>query len=162
MEYQNYIDEAAEKKPEINKLFQRLKKKKPKELDGLFFDVHQEAFKEIDCLSCANCCKTTSPIFRDIDIKRIAKKMKIGVSEFERKYLRMDEDDFWVLKTSPCAFLAEDNTCEIYDFRPQACSEYPHTDQRKVVQVLDLTYKNIEICPAAARITNEILNKIGG
>ncbi|MEJ6583629.1 MAG: YkgJ family cysteine cluster protein [Crocinitomicaceae bacterium] len=161
MEYQNYIDDAEENKPEIKKLFQRLKKKKPKELDGQFLEAHEEAFQEIDCLKCANCCKTTSPIFRDIDIKRISKKMKMGVSEFERKYLKFDEDDFWVLKTSPCAFLAEDNSCSIYDFRPQACSEYPHTDQRKVVQVLDLTLVNMEICPAAARITNQILNKIG-
>jgi len=161
MDYQNYIDDAEENKAEITKLFQRLKKKKPKELDGLFYEAHEEAFQKIDCLNCANCCKTTSPIFRDIDIKRIAKKMKMGVSDFERKYLQMDEDDFWVLKTSPCAFLADDNTCGIYEYRPQACSEYPHTDQRKVVQVLDLTLKNIEICPAAARITNEILNKIG-
>ena len=31
MEYQNYIEEAEENKGEITKLFQRLKKKKPKE-----------------------------------------------------------------------------------------------------------------------------------
>lgn len=161
MEYQYHIDEAEQNKEKINKLFNRLKKKKPKELDGLFHEEHEKAFEEIDCLKCANCCKTTSPIFRDVDIKRIAKKMKIGVAEFEQKYLKIDEDNFWVLKSSPCAFLADDNTCGIYDYRPQACSEYPHTDQRKVVQVLDLTYKNIEICPAAAKITSEILNKIG-
>lgn len=161
MEYQQHFDEAEENKDKIDKLFQRLKKKKPKDLDALFEEEHDKAFEEIDCLKCANCCKTTSPIFRDIDIKRISKKMKMGVSEFERKYLRMDEDDFWVLKTSPCTFLADDNTCSIYDYRPQACSEYPHTNQRKVVQVLDLTFKNLEICPAAARITNQILNKIG-
>lgn len=162
MEYQQYLEEAENNKPEIQKLFQRLKKKKPKDLDGKFHDAHEEAFDEIDCLNCANCCKTTSPIFRDIDIKRISKKLKMSVSDFERKYLRMDEDQFWVLQESPCVFLANDNTCGIYDFRPNACSEYPHTNQRKVVQVLDLTLKNIEICPAAAKITNEILNKIGG
>ena len=145
---------------ENKKYFAKLKKKQRKRLDLLMNEIHEEEFERTDCLTCANCCKTTSPIFRDVDVKRIAKKMKIGVSEFERKYLRFDEDDFWVLKTSPCAFLAEDNSCGIYDYRPQACSEYPHTDQRKVVQVLDLTLKNIEICPAAARITNQILNKI--
>ncbi len=160
MKYQNYIEEAAENKEQIEKLFSRLKKKKPKELDGLFHAAHEKAFDKIDCLECANCCKTTSPIFRDIDIKRISKKLKIGVAEFERTYLRMDEDDFWVLKSSPCAFLEDDNKCGIYDFRPQACTDYPHTDQRKVVQVLDLTQENVKICPAAAKITMEILGKI--
>ena len=87
--------------------------------------------------------------------------MKVSASDFEDKYLRRDEDNDWVLKTSPCTFLLDDNTCEIYDYRPQACVEYPHTNQRKVVQVLDLTLKNIEVCPAAAKISLEITQHLG-
>ena len=156
MEYQSYFEKAEENKEKIAATFKRLKKKKPKDLDGLFQEAHEKAFEEIDCLKCANCCKTTSPIFRDIDVKRISKKMKISVREFESQYLRKDEDSDWVLKSSPCVFLEEDNSCGIYEYRPQACVDYPHTDQRKVVQVLDLTLKNTEICPAAAKISFEI------
>lgn len=161
MEYQSYFEEAEENRDKIAATFKRLKKKKPKNLDGLFQDAHEEAFDEIDCLNCANCCKTTSPIFRDVDVKRISKKMKMSVRDFENQYLRRDEDSDWVLKSAPCPFLHEDNSCGIYDYRPQACQDYPHTDQRKVVQVLDLTLKNTEICPAAAKISMEIVRNIG-
>lgn len=161
MEYESYFDKVEENKDEIAAKFKKLKRKKPKNLDGLFRESHERAFDEIDCLKCANCCKTTSPIFRGIDIKRISKKMKVSASDFEDKYLRRDEDSDWVLKTSPCTFLLDDNTCEIYDYRPQACVEYPHTNQRKVVQVLDLTLKNIEVCPAAAKISLEITQHLG-
>ncbi len=160
MEYQSYFEQAQENIAKITATFKRLKKKKPKNLDELFQDAHEEAFNEIDCLKCANCCKTTSPIFRDIDVKRISKKMKVSVRDFENQYLRRDEDSDWVLKTAPCSFLHDDNSCGIYDYRPQACRDYPHTDQRKVVQVLDLTLKNTEICPAAAKISVEITRNI--
>ena len=160
MEYQSYFELAQENIAKITATFKRLKKKKPKNLDELFQDAHEEAFNEIDCLKCANFCKTTSPIFRDIDVKRISKKMKVSVRDFENQYLRRDEDSDWVLKTAPCSFLHDDNSCGIYDYRPQACRDYPHTDQRKVVQVLDLTLKNTEICPAAAKISVEITRNI--
>lgn len=153
----NYLDElnfSKEFKNKVEKTFKRLKKKKPKNLDSVFQDAHDEAFEKIDCLSCGNCCKTTSPIFRDVDVKRIAKKFKTSTRDFENKYLKKDEDGDLVLQSSPCAFLEEDNSCFIYDVRPQACREYPHTNRKKVAQVLDLTLKNLEICPAV-KITVE-------
>ena len=39
-------------------------------------DLHEEAFDQIDCLDCANCCKNHSPRFKSPDIKRIAKSNK--------------------------------------------------------------------------------------
>ena len=54
--------------------------------------------------------------------------IKMKVAAFTEQYLERDEDDFMVLKTAPCSFLDEsDNTCFIYDVRPKACSEYPHS-----------------------------------
>ena len=32
--------------------------------------THDEVFEEIDCLSCANCCKTTGPLFTEKDIEK--------------------------------------------------------------------------------------------
>lgn len=160
MQYRSKLNKAAEKKEEVTNCFKKLKKKRPKKLDDIFHELHNKAFAEIDCLVCANCCKTTSPIFRDIDIKRIAKKMRISESNFENNYLKMDEDGDWVLKGAPCPFLGHDNYCGIYDFRPQACREYPHTNRKKMIQILDLTIKNMEICPAVAQISLEVSEKI--
>lgn len=161
MKYLSDLDKAQNNQDSIHTAFKKMKRKKPKNLDDTFHELHDEVFEEIDCLECANCCKTTSPIFRDIDIKRIAKKLKIYESEFEQRYLRKDEDGDWVLKSSPCHFLMNDNTCSIYEIRPQACREYPHTNRKRMVQVLDLTERNALICPAVSRIVLKLVEKQG-
>lgn len=38
--------------------------------------------------------------------------------------------------------------CSIYEDRPKACREYPHTDRKKFYQIHALTIKNAETCPA--------------
>lgn len=151
-QYKELLNVAAAEKQQLKKAVQNLKSKKPKDLDQRFHALHDEAFKKIDCLQCANCCKTTSPIFRDVDIKRIAKGLRVKEKDLISDYLRMDEEGDYVLKSSPCAFLGEDNYCSIYEIRPLACREYPHTDRKHMHQILDLTLKNTEVCPAVAQI----------
>ena len=160
MEYEEYIENHKKELSDREKSFKRLKKRKPKNLDEVFHAAHDVAFETIDCLKCANCCKTTSPIFRDVDILRISKKLKITAESFESQYLRKDEEVDWVLKSSPCTFLQPDNTCFIYDIRPAACREYPHTDRKRMNQILDLTLKNGEICPAVSFVIGEVVRKI--
>ena len=146
---------------ENKKFFQKLKKKTPKNLDYLVQEIHNETFGKINCLTCANCCKTTSPIFTEKDIKRISKHFKIKEIQFIEQYLKRDEDDFMVLKQAPCSFLDQnDNTCLIYDIRPKACSEYPHTNRRKFIQLTNLTLNNTEICPAVYNIVEAMKEKI--
>ncbi|MCF6182474.1 YkgJ family cysteine cluster protein [Lutibacter sp.] len=152
---------AEEKLIENKKYFAKLKKRTPKKLDLIMQDLHKKEFKKTDCLTCANCCKTTSPIFTDKDIQRIAKHLKMKVVNFISQYLERDTDDFYVLKTAPCTFLdLSDNTCFIYDVRPKACSEYPHTNRRKFIQLTTLTIKNTEICPAVYNIVEELKKKL--
>jgi hypothetical protein len=80
---------------------------------------------------------------------------------FISQYLQRDEDDFMVLQQAPCSFLDEnDNTCTIYDVRPKACAEYPHTNRKKFIQITNLTLKNVEICPAAFNIVEELKKKL--
>lgn len=131
-----------------------------KDLDPLFHDLHEEAFTRIDCLTCANCCKTTSPIFRDVDIDRISKHLGMRPSLFTEKYLHIDEDQDWVLNQAPCPFLGDDNYCSIYEVRPKACREYPHTDRKNMSQILELTYRNTMVCPAVAEIVEKIKDKV--
>lgn len=141
----------------MKKFIQRLKRKKPKDLDQRFADAHDEVFEnEIDCLTCANCCKTTSPMFFDKDIERLASHLKMKPGEFTEQYLYLDTDGIYALKSSPCPFLGADNYCSVYEHRPKACREYPHTNHRKMVKKLDLAYKNMSICPAIEPILNRI------
>ena len=58
--------------------------------------------------------------------------------QFIVQYLDRDTDNFYVLKSAPCSFLdLNDNSCFIYDVRPKACKEYPHTNRRKFIQITD-------------------------
>lgn len=148
---------AAEAKKENQKFFKQLKKRTPKNLDYIMQDLHDAEFEKTDCLACGNCCKTTSPIFTDKDIERIAKQLKMKVADFINTYLQRDSDNFMVLKTAPCSFLDEsDNTCFIYNVRPKACAEYPHTNRRKFIQITDLTIANTFVCPATYNIVEKL------
>ena len=152
---------AEEAKKESKKYFSNLKRRTPKNLDPVMQELHEAEFKKTDCLSCGNCCKTTSPIFTEKDVERISKYLKMKVVNFESQYLERDEDDFMVLKSAPCNFFdTTDNTCFIYDVRPKACSEYPHTNRKKFIQITDLTLANVEICPAAYNIVEELKKRV--
>jgi len=152
---------AKEKFLESKRYFARLKKRTPKNLDVIMQHLHHAEFKKTDCLSCGNCCKTTSPIFTEKDIQRISKHLRMRVHQFIAQYLARDADDFYVLKTAPCSFLdLNDNSCIIYDVRPKACKEYPHTNRRKFIQITDLTLNNTGICPAVYNIVEALKIKI--
>ena len=74
--------------------------------------------------------------------------------------MRIDEEMDYVLQTVPCAFLGEDNFCSIYEIRPKACREYPHTNRIKQYQILKLTEKNVEVCPAVYDIVEKLKKKL--
>ena len=160
----HFLDQHKEqsklKSEENQQFFKRLKKIKLKVLDKLIHPLHEEVFECADCLKCANCCTTTSPLFTDKDISRIAKHLRIKPFEFTQQYLRIDEDRDYVLKSVPCTFLGEKNYCSIYEVRPKACREYPHTDRKKQNQLLNLTEKNIEVCPAVFNIVEKLKKEL--
>ena len=125
-------------------------------MDAIFHHLHEENFQQIDCLECANCCKSTSPIFIQTDIDRLAKNFRMKSSQFIEEYLHRDEEGDYVLKGSPCKFLGSDNKCLVYENRPKACREYPHTNRKNMLGILDLSLKNTLICPAVLKIFYEI------
>ena len=156
MDLEEHKEQLKIKLKENVKFFKRLKRMKPKVLDQMILPLHDEVFSCTDCLKCANCCKTTSPLFTDKDISRIAKYLRIKPSAVVSQYLKIDEDRFYVLKKSPCTFLGTDNYCTIYDARPKACRGYPHTDRVKQSQLLKITEKNVEVCPAVFSIIEKL------
>ena len=147
---------AREKHSENKKFFTKLKKRPPKQLDRTMQILHDEEFEQTDCLQCANCCKTTGPLFTNIDIDRISRHLRLKPKQFIADYLQLDEEHDYVLKQVPCAFLGADNYCAIYDVRPKACREFPHTNRKKFQQISHLTLKNVAICPAAFNIVEKI------
>lgn len=137
-------------------LFRQLKQRPPRDLDSVVHQAHRQAFAKIDCLECAQCCKTTGPLWIDKDVERVAKRLRMKAADFFSTYLRVDEDGDTVLQHVPCAFLAANNECTIYDDRPKACREFPHTDRPKQAQILSLTERNAEVCPAVVHIAEKL------
>ena len=152
---------SSGRKKENAKFLNDLKRKPPRNLDNLFHNEHEEVFENIDCLTCANCCKTTSPIFYEKDIDRLSKRLRIKPGEFIENFLRIDEDKDYVLKFSPCVFLDNENYCTVYEDRPTACKEYPHTNRKNMYQVMDLTLKNTSVCPAVLMIVEKLKKEFG-
>jgi uncharacterized protein len=151
---------AKDKHNENKKYFDKLKKKPPKNLDYIMQELHDNEFKKTNCLNCANCCKTTGPLFTSADVERISKYLRLKPQQFISQYLRIDEDQDYVLQKLPCSFLDYDNTCFIYEVRPKACREFPHTDRKKFQQITAITMKNLPICPAVYNIVEEMKKKI--
>lgn len=156
MDLDSHRERAQRKQREHRKFLDDLKRKPPKDLDQSVLKTHDEIFAKTDCLQCANCCKTTGPLFTEKDIERISKHLRLKSADFEAKYLRTDEDGDKVLQSLPCTFLDAENMCLIYDVRPKACREYPHTDRRKIYQINNLTIQNTLICPAAFQFVERL------
>lgn len=157
---QSILERARQERQKTKTLFKALKKEKPKRLDQAFHQAHDEVFSCVDCLSCGHCCKTTGPLFIEKDIDRLAKRFKMKGAQFITQYLRVDEEGHFVLQQLPCPFLGADNYCQVYEDRPKACREYPHTDRNKMKQILGLTEKNVEHCPAVFEISRVVAERL--
>lgn len=144
---------------ENGKFYRRLKKRFPAGIDDEVMALDEEIFSNIDCLKCANCCKTISPVFKDRDITRLAAHFKVRPAIFTEKYLLLDEDGDYVLKSSPCPFLDADNYCTVYEQRPFACRSYPHTGSLPLRKSVELVIKNSAVCPAVYEITERLKKK---
>ena len=122
--------------------------------------LHDEAFKKIDCLQCAACCKNYSPRFKTPDVKRIAKHLKQRESDFIATYLRVDEDGDFVVKQAPCPFLGADNRCSIYTVRPSDCARFPYTDEDVILKRPALTITNASFCPIVTHVLDRLVELV--
>ena len=146
---------AAKAEPEWKRFLAKNKKK----LEGMDLKVHtlhDEISKRTNCLLCANCCRSLGPRITDKDVERMSKALRIKAADVISNYLKIDEDNDMVFQSMPCPFLGNDNYCSIYESRPKACREYPHTDRKRFYQIYNLSIKNAYTCP----IVYEVLEKI--
>lgn len=126
-----------------------LLRRKLRGLDSVAIELNKLAFKKIDCLDCANCCKKMSPTYKKEDVKRISKYLGMTFQQYYDKYLEKDDDSGdYMNKSTPCQFLKKDNKCGIYPVRPRDCSGFPHTQWRDFKLYISGTHiQNIEYCP---------------
>ncbi len=142
----------------MKKFLGKIEKNPPKGLDKLAEKIDAEVWQEIDCLTCANCCKTMSPTFTAKDIKRISEHFDMTPKEFKEKWLYFEEEDGdWMNKKQPCQFLNKaNNMCSIYLVRPADCAGFPHLKKKKMVEYIHVHQQNISYCPATFKMVEKL------
>jgi len=159
-QFKQMLEKAAARKNETSRFFKKLKKIKTAELDRLFRERHEKISEKVDCLQCANCCSGTGPLLKDRDIARLSKSLSMKSRAFTDTYLQRDEEGDMIFRELPCPFLGGDNYCIVYEDRPTACREYPHTDRQKIGKYLGPTLKNYFICPIVYLIVEDLKKTI--
>lgn len=154
-DWKKWLSRATNLRSERKSLYRKRKQDLQKDLDRVVRTAHQGAFREVTCLECGNCCKTTSPDIRESDLSRLAAALHLRPVQVIERYLLKDGSGY-VVNQSPCPFLGPDNYCSVYESRPSACRDFPHTDRKNQWSLLDLSLQNSTICPAVARIFDEL------
>jgi Fe-S-cluster containining protein len=157
----SFKQKARHHKKAMRRFLGKVEKTPPRGLNALAVKLDKEIWPELDCLTCANCCKTMSPTFTPQDIKRISTHLGMTPQAFKDKWLYFDKKDGdWMNKSQPCQFLdLKTNMCSIYEVRPGDCAGFPHLSKRKVVDYIHVHQQNIEYCPATYKFV-EKLNEI--
>lgn len=132
----------------------------PEEIDEIAHELHHEIFNEIECVRCANCCKTMRPGFNDEDIDRIAGRLGMTRDAFVSMYLEAAEFGDFQTRTAPCPFLGKDDRCTIYSDRPKSCREFPHTDKVGFSTRSYLLAENALVCPAVFHILGRMRRRL--
>lgn len=140
----------------------KIGKNPPRGLDTIAENIDAEVWKEVDCLSCANCCKTMTPTFTKTDIKRIAGHFDMTSKEFTEKWLEFDKKEGdWMNKKQPCQFLdMGTNMCSIYEVRPSDCSGFPYLKKKKMVDYIHVHQQNVSYCPATYKMVEKMMARI--
>ena len=135
-----------------------LEKTPPRKLDQWAQENEKEVWKQVDCLSCANCCKSMTPTFTVADIKRISAHLGTTPEAFKTAYLHKDKGGDWMNVKQPCQFLdMKTNMCSIYEVRPADCAGFPHLSKKKVVDYLHVHHQNVEYCPATYTMVEKMM-----
>ena len=147
-------------KNSFRRFLTKLEKSTLRGFDGYVGTVEKKVWAEVDCLSCANCCKTMTPTFNEKDLKRISAHFGQTVDEFKKKWLfqeRAAAKD-WMNKNEPCQFLnLKDNKCSIYAIRPDDCAGFPHLS-KKFKDYAHVHKQNVEYCPATHKLVEKMMD----
>lgn len=158
----SFRKKASFHKKQFTKFLSKVEKAKPKGLDALAEKIDAEVWQEVDCLSCANCCKRMTPTFTTKDIRRIAAYLKMRPKDFKEKWLQYDKKDGeWTNKSQPCQFLdLTTNMCSIYEVRPADCAGFPHLTKKKFTEYVHVHQQNITYCPATYKMVEKMMEKL--
>jgi Fe-S-cluster containining protein len=127
--------------------------------DEIVKPIYEFVVANISCRECGNCCRKAQPQLTDSDIRELALKLDVTISEIHEKYVEPDEFNDLRLKGLPCVFL-QGNECEVYDCRPTDCKDYPHIHKQEFTTRLMGIIENASICPIVFNVFEELKIKM--
>ncbi len=157
--FRSFHSKVRHRKSAYRKFLTRAEKRSPLKLDSLSEAVDREVWTEVNCQSCANCCKLMSPTYTQKDIRRIASHLSMTVIGFKKKWLTHDKKNGdWLNRSTPCQFLdLETNKCGIYEVRPKDCAGFPHLPKKRMADYIHVHKQNIEFCPATFKMVEKMI-----
>lgn len=127
-----------------------------RELDRVVQEITEEVWSQIDCTTCANCCKTLQIVVDNTDIARLAKKQGISTKAFRERYVGLDEEGDQYFTATPCPFLGEDSRCTVYEDRPKACRDFPYLHEANFRSRTYSMIDNAGVCPIVFNVWDRL------
>ena len=157
----SFAQKVARHKATFRRFLTKVEKNPPVGLDKMAVEIDKQVWQEVDCLSCANCCKKMTPTFKKSDVDRISKHLGMTAAEFREKWLYLDKDGDWMNKSNPCQFLdLTTNMCSIYEVRPVDCAGFPHLTKKKMTDYIHWHKQNVAYCPATFSMVEKLMKHI--
>jgi len=162
MDLKRFKRNAARNNTKLVAFLQKLDEIVPEDMPQLVAEAESAVWSEVDCLACANCCKTMTPTWNRADVIRISKHLNMKPKEFIEKWLFKEEDTGdWVNKSVPCQFLdLTTNKCSVYEVRPKDCREFPHHNKKPFDLYNDTFIGNVTRCPATYLLVSKLEKKV--
>jgi len=98
-------------------------------------------YLNFSCTGCGNCCRGTIVLITDADVRRVMEGTGKPAREIVRFFSNVEmpkRDSLWIRfggsrraamalrwEGRHCAFLGDDNRCQIYEHRPVTCRSHP-------------------------------------
>ncbi len=156
MDIEKFRERAKRKKKGLTAFLNKLDDIVPEGMPELVAKADAKVWQEVNCMECANCCKTMTPVYTKEDIIRISNHFRMKPSDFKKKWLKKEEDSGnWVNLVQPCQFLV-DNKCSIYEVRPIDCAEFPHHDKKPFDEYNETFKNNLVHCPATLQLVERL------
>jgi Fe-S-cluster containining protein len=131
------------------------------ELDGVVRETTDAVWKQIDCTTCANCCRTLQVVVDDQDIQRLAERLGMTRRQFTRRYVRVaEEDGTRHLAATPCPFLGSDNRCTVYEDRPRSCRDFPYLHAEGFRNRTLVMIENAATCPIVFNVWQALKKRL--
>jgi len=160
MDLKKFRITASRKRKSLSAFLDVLDELVPTDMPEIVARADTAMWSEVNCMECANCCKTMTPTFTKADVTRIAQHLDMKPQEFKKRWLKKEEDSGdWVNTTQPCQFLA-DNKCSIYEVRPADCAEFPHHNKQPFDLYNETFKNNLVHCPATLILVDKLKKEI--